>query len=63
MSNESWYAGSPKNMIRLWDIYGADDRDDYTVDYDVERKMYRVTVFKDNHFKDEFWFDAFDEEA
>ena len=34
---------------------------DFIVDYDRERGMYRVSVFKDNHFKDEYWFDCYEE--
>ena len=35
--------------------------DDFEVDYDKERGMYRVSIFKDYHFLDEFWFDAYEE--
>ena len=35
--------------------------DDWFVDYDRERGMYRVSYFEDNHFVDEFWFDAYEE--
>ena len=35
--------------------------DDWIVDYDRERGMYRVSYFEDNHFKDEYWFDCFEE--
>jgi len=35
--------------------------DDFEVDYDIERGMYRVSVFDDGHFWDEFWFDAYEE--
>ena len=35
--------------------------DDFEVDYDKERGMYRVSVFEDNHFCDEYWFDAYEE--
>lgn len=34
--------------------------DDYVVDYDPEYKTYRVSIFKDFHWQDEFWFDAYD---
>lgn len=34
---------------------------DFVVDYDKDRGMYRVSVFKDNHFQDEYWFDAYEE--
>ena len=35
--------------------------DDFEVDYDKERGMYRVSVFEDGHFWDEYWFDAYEE--
>ena len=35
--------------------------DDWFVDYDKERGMYRVSYFQDNHFLDECWFDAYEE--
>lgn len=35
--------------------------DDFEVDYDKSRGMYRVSVFEDYHFWDEFWFDAYEE--
>ena len=37
------------------------ESDDWIVDYDRERGMYRVSYFEDNHFKDEYWFDCFEE--
>lgn len=37
------------------------ESDDWIVDYDRERGMYRVSYFEDCHFKDEFWFDAYEE--
>lgn len=36
------------------------ESDNWIVDYDKERGMYRVSVFEDGHFKDEFWFDAYE---
>lgn len=35
------------------------ESDDWFVDYDKERGMYRVSYFEDNHFKDECWFDEY----
>lgn len=55
MSKESWYAGKPEDIIRI------DASDDFVVDYDKSRGMYRVSVFDDGHFWDEFWFDAYEE--
>lgn len=37
------------------------ESDDWIVDYDRERGMYRVSYFEGNHFKDEYWFDCFEE--
>ena len=37
------------------------ESDDWIVDYDKERGMYRVSYFKDGHFVDELWFDAYEE--
>ena len=37
------------------------ENDDFVVDYDKERGMYRVSYFQDNHFQDEFWFDEYEE--
>ena len=34
---------------------------DWFVDYDRDRGMYRVSYFQDNHFVDECWFDAYEE--
>ena len=35
--------------------------DDWIVDYDRERGMYRVSYFEDGHFKDEYWFDCYED--
>ena len=37
------------------------ESDDFVVDYDKSRGMYRVTIFKDGHFWDEVWFDAYED--
>lgn len=37
------------------------ESDDWIVDYDRERRMYRVSYFEDGHFKDEHWFYCFEE--
>ena len=37
------------------------ESDDWIVDYDRGRGMYRVSYFKDDHFVDEHWFDCFEE--
>lgn len=56
MSKESWYVGGkPEDIIRI------NISEDFVVDYDKSRGMYRVSVFKDNHFWDEFWFDAYED--
>lgn len=33
----------------------------FVVDYDLDRGMYRLSTFEDNHFQDEYWFDAYRE--
>lgn len=43
------------NLIRI------SESDDFIVDYDKDRGMYRVSVFEDYHFQDEYWFDAYEE--
>ena len=43
------------NLIRI------SESDDWIVDYDTERGMYRVSYFEDNHFVDECWFDCYEE--
>lgn len=43
------------NLIRIL------ESDDWFVDYDRERDMYRVSYFEDNHFVDECWFGAYEE--
>lgn len=37
------------------------ESEDFVVDYDKDRGMYRVSVFTDYHFMDEYWFDAYEE--
>ena len=39
------------------------ESDDWIVDYDRERGMYRVSYFEDNHFVDECWFDEYKEDT
>lgn len=43
------------NLIRI------SINNDWIVDYDRSRGMYRVSYFQDNHFVDEHWFDAYEE--
>lgn len=47
MSKESWYAGG-----KLEDVVRIDISDDFFVDYDKSRGMYRVSVFEDGHFRE-----------
>ena len=37
------------------------ENDNFIVDYDTKRKLYRVSYFENGHFKDEIWFDAYEE--
>lgn len=57
MSKESWYAGKLSDM----DAVTILNTDDWVVNYDKSRSMYRVSHFEDNHFKDECWFDAYED--
>lgn len=57
MNNKSWYAAKRSDM----DVVRTHESDDFVVDYDRSRGMYRVTIFKDSHFWDEVWFDAYEE--
>ena len=37
------------------------ESDNFVVDYDKDRGMYRVSYFEDHHYKDEFWFDKYED--
>ena len=51
----NWYDGTQHNLVRV-----ATSSDGFQVDYDLERGMYRVSIFDElGHFQDEFWFDAY----
>ena len=51
---KSFYTGKKQNLIRL-----KSNSEDCEVDYDKERKMYKVSIFENNHFCDEFWFEEY----
>ena len=51
-----WYNYNPKDVVRIYE-----DKD-FIVDYNKSGKMYRISVFEDDHFKDEFWFDEYKED-
>ena len=57
MSKEAWYASRLSDM----DIVGIDVSEDWIVDYDKSRGMYRVSYFEDGNFVDEYWFDAYED--
>ena len=57
MNKESWYASKLSDM----DVVTISYTDDWVVEYDKSRGMYRVSYFKDNHFADEHWFDAYED--
>lgn len=42
-------------------LFPISESDDFVVHYDPMRGMYRVTVFNDGHFWDEYWFDAYED--
>ena len=37
------------------------EKDEWVVDYDREKKKYRVSYFEEFHFCDEIWFDAYED--
>ena len=37
------------------------ESDDWIIDYDKEKRKYRVSYFEDFHFVDEIWFDAYED--
>lgn len=37
------------------------ESDDWVINYDKEKKKYRVSYFEDFHFVDEIWFDCYEE--
>lgn len=43
------------------DLIRISTNDNFVVDYDKDRGMYRVSIFEDNHYQDEYWFDAYEE--
>lgn len=57
MDRETWYASKLADM----DIVTISISDDWIVDYDKSRGMYRVSYFEDNHFVYEHWFDAYED--
>lgn len=42
-------------------LFPISESDDFVVHYDPMKGMYRVTVFNDGHFWDEYWFDAYED--
>ena len=50
-----WYNYNYKDTVKVYE-------DEFvTVDYNKVGKMYRVTMFEEGHFIDEFWFNAYEE--
>lgn len=39
------------------------ENDNFIVDYDTKRKLYRVSYFENGHFKNECWFDVYEEKG
>lgn len=37
------------------------ESDDWIIDYDKEKRKYRVSYFEEFHFVDEIWFDAYED--
>lgn len=47
-----------KNWITIAEINDGESYGyTYQVDYDKDLGMYRISIFKDNHFQDEIFFD------
>lgn len=44
------------------DLIKIYENDNFIVDYNKDRGMYRVSVFEDNRFWDECWFNAYEDE-
>ena len=54
MSDEpNWYEGYHPNVARVF------SSNKYEVDYDLDRRLYRVSVFEDGHYQDEVCFRAY----
>ena len=51
---KSFYTGKKQDLIRI-----ESNSKDCVVDYYKERGMYRVSIFDDDHFWDEFWFEEY----
>lgn len=49
----NWYDGYHPNVARVF------SSNKYEVDYDLDRKLYRVSVFEDGHYQDEVCFRAY----
>lgn len=43
-------------------LFPISESEDFVVHYDPMKGMYRVTVFNDGHFWDEYWFDEYKEQ-
>lgn len=56
MNVKPFYTGKNQDLIRI-----ESNSKDCVVDYDKERGMYRVSIFDDDHFWDEFWFEEYKE--
>lgn len=37
------------------------ESNDFIVDYDPDKGMYRFSIFENGHWQDEYWFDAYEE--
>ena len=46
----NWYEGICEDIVRVF------DGEDFVVDYDKKRGLYRVSVFEDGHYVDEVVF-------
>ena len=53
---KSWY-----DKTDLSSIIRISESDNFVIDYDKSRGMYRASYFEDDHFVDECWFDAYED--
>lgn len=46
-------------MVKVMSLIRILETDNWIIDYDIESKLYRVSYFEDNHFKDDCWFSSY----
>lgn len=48
-------------MVSNMSLIRISEGQDFTVDYDRERGMYRVSILENGHCKESYWFDCYEE--